>query len=57
MKKILILEPVWCNVHQEWGYHCIDECEYTARNHYYARQWVKRYNRWSGEDPLTVRVV
>ena len=53
--KILILKPIFGYVLQEWGYDLYDEVTYSARSLYEVKNWVRRFNKWSGEN-LTVRV-
>lgn len=48
MKKILIVEPFFSNVLQEWnGYDTIDEILYSERNLYEVKQWIKRFNKYA----------
>lgn len=56
MREILVLKPVWYSVSQRWGYDLFDKCEYSLRNLYYANKWVKRFNKWAGEN-LTIKVI
>lgn len=43
-------------VSESWGFISLDEAPYTAKDLYYAKQWIKRYRRYMQDDSYDIQV-